>query len=518
MRNLLLSSSSRALLLATLALGACGDIDVFAPLPEFGGPQGIIDGTVTYVGPAPCTEGGHIVGAAVLLAFSTNLLPPPEGLGTTAVSVDAVTGDELFSGIRSSLTFNGDGSRFCPDPAGPPVTVSSDWALGPLGGGTYQVRGFYDRDGDFDPAFSLFNLPSQGDVGGGAVDNATEVLMGAAPKYREIPLGNPDGSIPDDGVRVSGISVSLGLTIPVERPIFYAKEVLDEHAGNTDPSHVVIPSDFQLAVFSTTNPASEQSFIRMKLGAGLPAEETPAAKAAPFGLPLDESVPCFTGATVNKPCIVHSIQDADGDGVSDSIPETVGSPLKVKALFPVAIFNKLLPGKLIGAQSEPVILLQGVTLLDSLVGTVGAPEDLNEPRDEVLVALRPSVLCIDPADTSKNATLLLTHEDDAEGNILVNDPETLKGALKAQFHRDIDLVVGCLPEGDYAMNLVYETGQAWTVPNEAGVCAPSEDVVGDKQCGKRPRLASQSVVVKVGPPTDPAYCAAHPTPASCLAQ
>lgn len=505
-------------LAALAALAACGDIDVFVPLPVFGGPQGVLQGTVTYSGPAPCTENGHIVGAVVLLAFDTRLLPPPEGLGTTATSVAVVAGESFFAGLRNTLPFLPDGKRLCPDPGSAPVTVSAPWTLGPLPAASYQVRGFYDIDGDFDPGFGINNLPSQGDVGGGAIENAAEVLLGAAPRYREVLLGTPEGTIPEEGALVDGIAVTLGLTLPLERPIFHAKAVLDEYEGNTDPSAVVMPSDFQLELFSATNPASEKSFIRYVLGAGVAPEEIDTVKAAPFGFPIDESEPCFIGSDFKKPCLVYSVQDANGDGKGDPIPESVGQAIQVKSLFPIAIFNKLQSGKKIGAQSAPVVLLQGVTVKDSLTNTALAPDDLLEPSSEILVGLRPSVVCMDPADPKAKGTILVTHDTDRKGSTLVGDPEALKGALAAQFGREFDLVYGCLPEGEYAMNLIYETGQAWTIPNEAGVCASTEEVVGTTQCGKRARVASQGTTLRIGPPADAAYCAAHPTPATCLAK
>ena len=151
------------------SLAGCGDPDLFLPsVIDLGGKRGVIDGNVVYTGPAPCTRDGKILGAAVILAFETHLLPPPEGLGTTAASLDVVPGEALFAGLRDKLAFASDGSTICGDP-GDPVTVSGSWAVGPFTAGTYQIRGFYDKYGDFDPAFSISNLPSKGDVGGGAV-------------------------------------------------------------------------------------------------------------------------------------------------------------------------------------------------------------------------------------------------------------------------------------------------------------------------------------------------------------
>ena len=106
----------------TLTLG-CDSPDVFLPFAQFGGASGVIDGTVTYSGPLPCTENQRIVGAAVLLAFDKRLLPPPEGLGTSAASLGVVSGEALFAGIRGQLTFlpadaMGKPQRWCP-PAPP---------------------------------------------------------------------------------------------------------------------------------------------------------------------------------------------------------------------------------------------------------------------------------------------------------------------------------------------------------------------------------------------------------------
>jgi hypothetical protein len=80
------------------------------------------------------------------------------------------------------------------------------------------------------------------------------------------------------------------------------------------------------------------------------------------------------------------------------------------------------------------------------------------------------------------------------------------------------------------MNLVYGTGQAWSVPNEAGVCAASElpqssdgtmctGAVTTKGPTPRPRLPSQDLFLTIGKPNNyiPNYCTTnnHQTPAAC---
>jgi hypothetical protein len=501
---------TRALLLTLLfpALSGCDEPSVFNPQPDIGGPRGVIDGTATYVGPAPCTHNGKILGAAAILAFDTRLLPPPEGLGTTAASLDVIPGEVLFDGIRDQLAFTNDGTTACGDP-GSPVTVSGSWAVGPFNAGTYQIRGFYDKYGDFDPGFSISNLPTKGDVGGGAIENASAVLKGAAPVYREIQLGTrgADGElrIPEQGSKVSGVSVTLGLPLPLERPMFYSKEVKDESGKNKDPKKITMASDFQIKVFNAVDVVgTEKSFIRIVLGAGLPASETGLAEKSPFNLPLKD------------PFLLYSRQDVDGDGKITSADHVTESQL-IPALFPVAAFVKLNDGARIGSQASPTVLLQGLTLYKDLLSTATAPPDLNEPSATATVALRPAVVCIDTNDTKKRGVLLLTHPDDSKGTLLIpeDQEESVKQSLTALFDRPFDIKYGCLPQGDYSMNLVYGTGQAWTVPNEAGVCAPSEEA-GTTTCGTRPRLVSQDVTLKIGKPVDAAYCAKNATPAECL--
>ena len=494
-----------ALLVALLPLASCEDPDTFIPFQQFGGPAGIVTGSVTYSGPPPCTRQGQVVGAAVLLAFEESLLPPPEGLGTSAAALTVVTGDTLFAGIRDQLTFHPDGKLLCGSGL-PDVVVSASFSVGPLAAGIYQIRGFYDRDGDFNPLFSIFNLPTAGDVAGGAIDNAAEVLAGAPPRYRALGIGERRGDarvMPAEGFLLEGVSVSLGLALPLERPVFHLSEVLDDPFGNDDPAAIVIPSDYQLAVFDEGDPlATESSFVRLRLGAGVAPEEASAAAASPFFFPTSD------------PFLLYSRQDVNGDGVRDGqdhIPET---PL-IPALLPLGLLTKLSSGSSLTAQS-PAVVLQAVTLRDGLLGTATSPPDLAEPRAEVLLALRPAVLCIDPHNPAEDGVLLNTHPDDGAGNVLIDDTASLEATLEAQFGRPVHVTYGCLPEGRYALNLVYDTGQAWTVPNEAGVCAEGEpQKEGGAICGSRPRLSSQSVVVTIGPPGDPAYCQAHPTPSVC---
>jgi hypothetical protein len=89
---------------------------------------------------------------------------------------------------------------------------------------------------------------------------------------------------------------------------------------------------------------------------------------------------------------------------------------------------------------------------------------------------------------------------------------------------------GCLPQGRYAVNVVYPDGQAWTVPNEAGSCAGPNSSEGatlytamPPTCASKPRpiLYSQGnrAVVEIVGPSDPSHCqGAQAVPAVCQPQ
>ena len=523
-------------LASTLALvsalsTSCTDPTTFLPADQAGAPAGALEGTVTYAGPLPCTEDGHIVGAAVLEIFDTRFLPPPEGLGTTATSLGAVGGDSLFAGVRGRLTFNPDGSLWCPDPGAAPVTVSSEWSIAPLAGAVYEVRGFYDYDGDFDPILSVFKFPTQGDIGGGAIDNAADVLVGKAPVYRRVALGElqPDGTykIPELGARIGGISVTFALLLPLEPPLFYPKKafystkackggmVVDAPPAPTDPYAVTMPSDYTLPVFNAVDPAGTQdSLIRIGLGAGVEPSEIDLVAAPPFNFHVKDPAPSFT----------FTWQDVNKDGMFTLTGDHVPDSDIIPSLFPLAIFSKLddAGGPLV-PQASPAVILQGLTMYKDLPTTAFFAGGTTAVATEVVVGVRPAVLCLDPNDFTKSAKLVVTHKTDCAGAAIITNELGTKAALKKQFGREVEIVEACLPQGQFAINLIYDTGQAWTTPNEAGVCQPLEPpYANDTMCGDpktpahRARIPSQAVALTIGPPDDAAYCATHATPPDCL--
>ncbi|MFO0660906.1 MAG: hypothetical protein U0165_13895 [Polyangiaceae bacterium] len=507
------------------ALSSCGkpplDDGLFAP-------KGNIQGVVVYSGPAPCTQRGHVVGAAVLLVFNENLLPPPEGFGTTAQQIQVVGGDALFQGILGELTLDPNSDDIiCPAPGTPNVTVSAPWVVGPVDAGYWQVRGFYDYDGDFSPVLKIHNLPTAGDIGGGAIDNTAEALAGAAPKYTTLEVGVKDSTgklyIPESGSLVDNVTVSLGLELNTPRPIFSFSSVIDERpdtfgASNTptppltkltDPNAIVIPQDERFATSPTANPLqADKQFIRVVFSPSFPESERSAAAKRPFSLQVEEPFTKF---------VTFARTDLDGNVVT--IPEKAPAPnLAVADMFPQAIFGKLVSDKIdpnhLTAQSSPAVVLQGLVLADGkLTSTLASLPANRQPAvvDSVTVALRPSVICLNPFDVNETVYVVTPELTALDGTEVVDPADLAPKVAKTLGRPNVEVLPGCLPQGDFQTNLVYSTGQAWTMPNEAGYCVGQETTLSNGSCsvsGFSPRqtFTSQKTLVKIGDERESGYC------------
>src|SRR5271156_1847976 len=129
-------------------------------------PAGVIQGTVNYIGPPPCSQNGQIVGNAVLLLFDARNPPPPAGLGNTAVNFGVVAGGVLFH--NGPVTQRA--TKICPDANAATMNVSAPFAISPLTAGQYLIQAFYDYTGDFFATFKFRQLPEATDIGGGYID------------------------------------------------------------------------------------------------------------------------------------------------------------------------------------------------------------------------------------------------------------------------------------------------------------------------------------------------------------
>jgi hypothetical protein len=521
-------------------------------------PRGVIRGTVTYIGPRPCSKDGHIVGNAVLLVFDRRNPPPPAGIATGSVNFVAVPGDVIFTNEPRSVGPD----LYCPDDP-TPITAAAPFAISPFDGGSYMIAAFYDRRGRFWPTFGFRDLPEAGDLAGGYVDlDDARVHAGDPnhlPVYLPVNVGTPQGEqtatkIPDytigpNGYVADNIAVTIGSVVPFTRPYFHpdgAEKIGTPAASDANPNGdpyavpvVAMTQDHHiLAPPSVPSPktlaAYQQSFRSVSLVWGVAKGEVDPATDPnqPFGLQLPPLPPNGKGGL-----LVFS------RGVS--IPENKGIP----ALWPAVGLVKLAddplrkadPQSLIvqgipeetnitGAPPKPIIVLQGITLDgdsigQTLVGPVASAPSTAALRDHVTVLLRPAVLCFDPRRVDLGGLLVtpfLTGTS-ADASEMGQKPLFDAAAVKAQpLVRYVQ--VGCLPKGRYAISAVYPTGQAWTVPNEMGGCARTEGAptAGDTPvaCTTKPRpvLLSQGAraVLEIVSAQDPTFCDKNPVPDACL--
>lgn len=563
-------SLSKVLVLGSLvasAMAACTDVPVDDERNDrrLIPPRGVIRGTVTYVGPRPCSQGGHIVGNAVVLVFDRRNPPPPEGIATSAVNFVAVPGDVLFANEPRSIG----SALFCP-PDPPSVTVSAPFTIAPLEGASYQVRAFYDRRGRFRPTFKFRNAPEAGDIAGGYVDledarnNAAN--PGHAPVFLPVDVGVPQpgnaGAIADFAIGESGyvadnVPVTIGSVVPFTRPYFHprrtdgsddgAEMVDDAETSDANPTGdplavpiIAMTQDAKVLAppkspTAQTLEAYQQSFLSVKLAWGVPASEVDVATSPtdPFDLQLPPLPPKGQGGL-----LVFR-----GAGV---IPENPAVP----DLWPRVAFVKLAddplrrgdPQSLVvqgtpeetavtGKPQGPIVVVQGITLFDdslerTIVGPVPTAPTTAALRDHVTVLVKPAALCFDPRRVDVGGMLVTPHftARSADANEPGERPLFDKAALE-RLPIVRELRQGCLPKGRYAMTLIYPTGQTWTVPNEIGGCARSEGAVvtgvDRAACAVKPRpvLLSQgarAVLEIVGPrPEDQATCDEHPVPDAC---
>jgi hypothetical protein len=274
-------------------------------------------------------------------------------------------------------------------------------------------------------------------------------------------------------------------------------------------------------------------------------------------------------------------------------PKQMGEGVAVPFFWPLVILSKLIddpthtldPASITaqGDANDPVVIIQGITLwggddkpitgngiyTDSLFNTVstnnpilgnqyayisktGTPTIFEE--DHITALLRPAVICFDtlfdPTQSDKRGTIvtpyltgdttdvppipnspivpvdLLDNNDPArfQANTLIKPPPGWKAGTPPA-------IPGCLPQGRYAINVVYPDGQAWTVPNEAGACTGVATGEGNTvwndtppTCTLQPRTVIQSqgprAVVEIVGPTNPKNCGGGgpvpATPAICL--
>jgi hypothetical protein len=502
-------------------LVSCGELPNDAALP----PAGVISGTLTYTGPKPCTENGRVVGSANLLLFDVRNLPPPDGLATRSVRIAVIPGSALFADIAPSLTYNADDSLWCPS-ANERVTVSAPFTFAAVGGGRYQVRGFYDLVGDFNPAFKITTASAKGNISGGALLNATEAAAGANPVFAEVTVGaeQADGSflVPETGVHLRNVAVTFGKPMAFERPYFHVSKAYypvtttdasEQPRVEETPKVVEVPADWHIAYGPSEISSISNALLRLEFASTLPAADLAIANAAPYRFRVD------TGSTF----------DVYWDGTA-RVPGTKSAILAdgLPAYGPSVVVSKLDiadPRRLTGQANPRVVSSAIVAREPSLTSLLGATPG-TQASGTVIAMLRPTLICITDPNKNGPAHIITPFKQSLSDKPVVADEAGLTADVAALLRRDPAKTTfgeGCLLPGDYAVNVVYPTSQSWTLPNESGTCFGNEQPTASGGCGtrevQRSILATQSFVIRVGKASNPAACRAKvdaTMKASCL--
>lgn len=557
-----------ALLLMAIGAQACGESSVDDKRADrrLFPVKGVIQGVITYTGQRPCSRSGHIVGNVLVLVFDKRNPPPPSGLANTAVNFGVVPGDTLFANEPR----NPQSDLYCPENNGiqDSILVSAPFVISPMDEGQYIIQAFYDSTADFLPTFKIRNLPKAGDVLGGYVDTIDAAKhigdINYQPLFLPVNIGYPDPksssgtgfTIPSEGFVADNVAVTIGVRTPLPRPYFYPKGS-DTRAMGTPPKGsaesctgpddpgcdyvpvVTMPQDYHVKALPTGPTESNineqnDSFLSIDLMAGVPDAELTAG-----------------AATVNDPKLPFHFQTAPyakGGGLltwkdpTRKIPET----LLVPHIWPLVVFAKLQdspdgtirstdPQALLpqGSKTDPVVIVQGLTVwrdhlfettaFGNLPKPAAGPDDPDARIDHVRVLIRPSVVCFHSGDAISEGGILVTPfqkgEDPGSGmperQKDIADLPAVIAALAPITRAGSAPQYACLPPGRYGINAVYPTGQAWTVPNEAGSCSKLEGKTqGDftpnytLACSDKPRpvLYSQGTRAVLEIVANPAGC------------
>ncbi|HEY1690760.1 MAG TPA: hypothetical protein VGG39_01275 [Polyangiaceae bacterium] len=309
---------------------ACGNVPD-DPGARIFAPAGVIQGTVLYQGPHPCSSNGHIVGNAILLVFDRRNPPPPNGLATLPANFADVTGDTLF---KNEPRYTGT-DVYCPLQHGftDTITVSAPFSVSPLGttlpdgtiqGASYEIEGFFDYTGDFLPTFKIRELPEATDIGGGDLDTADALkpINQGNPNYQPhflpVNVGNPEPlqagqtiptyDIPSSGYLTSNVVVSMGQALTLTRPYLYPQgmTVTQSPSDGSLTTAVVQSSDCPLGDPGSGNPDTCQ--VQNSTGSTIPnTVETSADFMPVLTIPADIGALSAPAVTIST----ASAQDAN---------------------------------------------------------------------------------------------------------------------------------------------------------------------------------------------------------------
>jgi hypothetical protein len=368
-----------------------------------------------------------------------------------------------------------------------PLATGPAAADGSLPVRDYQMRAFYDDDGDFNPFFGTRNLATAGDVGGGALVDA----MAAIPIFRHITFHHVDSpGVRDEGERIEGVAVTVGARIDTERPMF-----------TVDASTQALSSQATIPLVADSIAQEQQlwDLARMRFSlvrSGDQADPDVAGGMHPWGPALGAA-----GIQYDFDPRVHGMPvqpvDADSNGFGD--PHPILGSNGVSWYTPIVLMQRARNDAETRAGIPDVLLIGSVR--PTAVGgvnqgfvareTFSAADVLVPPVGVVVTNPLQPILCRVPYIPPGNAAEIYEAQRSEcqelpTGNYDVNVLSGVAGARVVDVYADCfaactaggtadaDCMTGCRLEASLRTDTgyVYEGGQyssqAWSVPNELG--------------------------------------------------
>ena len=452
MRNPTLTTLALATALATGSFG-CGA----PPVDDFRGeggtapdPTGVIEGTVLYQGPRPMCdrdEAGvatQIRGRVIMTLFLFDNPPPPSGSATSAANLLTIPAPLLFSSLDDCMPEEGSTEILT-------RSVSFTWPELPLGQ-DYQIRGFYDYDEDFNPFFNVSNLPTAGDIAGGALVNPAAPQLG----FRRIEFGtaedNPNGQV------VPGVAVGLGAPVRTERPVFTF-------------SGMPMSAQETLPLIGDQAEAERRLYALANAKLNLYSRDQADPQTAALVQAMSEGALSIDTSDVVAYAWYVGPVDGNGDGAQDLHP-ILGRTAMIPWYFPITIMRRVQSALELQARIPSSTLIPSVRPLDVAAKIVHYPDiDITIPPIAVMQTF-PDARCQFPIIPPGNTA------DRLEGGGMVN--------------------VECaeLPTGYYGINVLQGFAGGRVVGGGTTPCDPDDpERTVEQQCGAGAQCISNRCTV-----------------------
>lgn len=315
-------------------------------------PTGVIEGSLIYLGPKPRCEykngkASQVVGVVFLTLFEFDNPPPPEGRATGAINAFVLPGEEVFT-LRDCLPEDEE-----PDPDERIMrSASFVWPQIALKSKSvdYQIRGFYDHDGDVNPLFGVTNQPTYGDIVGAALKDVEAPQKGPEKLRFDALKDAPNGEL------IKSVTVSLGSYVWSERPMYQlakknrvldANKILPAVVGEIETvdgviiAHPDVPATLRAIHQLTCESATPSMGCGLKIQTLSEEEASDTFEAAGLSPNFDPEHYAFFSEPVDVKTIRKGEPDVTlPDGQVDPHP-VLGSSLGLPWISPMTIASRL---------------------------------------------------------------------------------------------------------------------------------------------------------------------------------